>query len=221
MQLELISFKLCPFVQRAVISLKYCRIPYDITYIDLLNPPVWFADVSPLEQVPVLRVNGVTSVFESAVIGELVNEIGGGRLHPQDPVTRAVHRAWISVASGLFGQVYQLTGARHEADYTRAREAMIDTLALLEAQVDGPFFGGETPGLIDFSIAPLFMRLALLSADTPVFDEAALPKVAVWSRALLAMAEVQHSVAPEFAQLFRGMVIRRGPFTADRHGLTA
>ena len=83
MQLELISFKLCPFVQRAVISLKYCRIPYDITYIDLLNPPVWFADVSPLEQVPVLRVNGVTSVFESAVIGELVNEIGGGRTQPR------------------------------------------------------------------------------------------------------------------------------------------
>ena len=219
MQLELISFKLCPFVQRAIIALKYCRIPYDITYIDIMNPPAWFAEVSPFEQVPVLRVDGVTSVFESAVIGELVNEIGGGRLHPQDPVARAVHRAWIAVASDLLGQVYQLTGAQQEAAYRRAQALIVDRLELLEAQVAGPFFGGEAPGLIDFSIAPLFMRLELLGAHTPVVDESALPKVAAWRQALSAMAEVRQSVTPEFVQLFRAMVVKRGPFTADRHGL--
>jgi hypothetical protein len=37
---RLISFKLCPFVQRAVITLKEKSIDYDIEYIDLAAPPV-------------------------------------------------------------------------------------------------------------------------------------------------------------------------------------
>ncbi|HHT00269.1 MAG TPA: glutathione S-transferase family protein, partial [Thiomicrospira sp.] len=55
-KLDLISFKLCPFVQRAVIVLKKKNIDFDITYIDLNNPPEWFKELSPLGQVPVLKV---------------------------------------------------------------------------------------------------------------------------------------------------------------------
>ena len=39
MDIHLISFKTCPFVQRAVITLKYKNIDFDITYIDLADPP--------------------------------------------------------------------------------------------------------------------------------------------------------------------------------------
>ena len=38
MSLHLISFKTCPFVQRAVITLKHKKIDFDITYIDLAEP---------------------------------------------------------------------------------------------------------------------------------------------------------------------------------------
>ncbi|MGB0713712.1 MAG: glutathione S-transferase N-terminal domain-containing protein, partial [Gammaproteobacteria bacterium] len=67
MSLELVSFKLCPFVQRAVITLKHHGIDYDITYINLDEPPEWFHEVSPMEKVPVLRVDGEHNMFESAV----------------------------------------------------------------------------------------------------------------------------------------------------------
>jgi hypothetical protein len=57
MSLHLISFKTCPFVQRAVITLKHKNIDFDITYIDLAEPPDWFLEMSPLGKVPVLKVD--------------------------------------------------------------------------------------------------------------------------------------------------------------------
>jgi glutathione S-transferase len=54
MELELISFKLCPFVQSTVITLLQHNVDYKITYIDINDPPPWFEDVSPTGQVPIL-----------------------------------------------------------------------------------------------------------------------------------------------------------------------
>ena len=51
MKPKLISFKLCPFVQKAVLTLLSKGIDYDIEYIDLENPPQWFKDISPLGKV--------------------------------------------------------------------------------------------------------------------------------------------------------------------------
>ena len=53
--IELISFKICPFVQRSVIALKEKQVDFKVTYIDLANPPEWFSEVSPLGKVPVLK----------------------------------------------------------------------------------------------------------------------------------------------------------------------
>lgn len=39
---KLISFQLCPFVQRSIITLNEKGIPFDIEYIDLSNKPEWF-----------------------------------------------------------------------------------------------------------------------------------------------------------------------------------
>lgn len=38
-EFRLVSFKLCPFVQRSVIVLKEKNIPFGIEYIDLANKP--------------------------------------------------------------------------------------------------------------------------------------------------------------------------------------
>ena len=75
-KLKLISFTLCPYVQRAMIVLNEKNIPFDIEYIDLSEPPPWFYDISPLEKVPVLLVND-EPLFESMVICEYLDEITG------------------------------------------------------------------------------------------------------------------------------------------------
>ncbi len=63
-KLKLISHKLCPYVQRAVISLKEKGVPFERIDIDLDNKPDWFLKISPLGKVPVLQV-GDKVVFES------------------------------------------------------------------------------------------------------------------------------------------------------------
>ncbi|MGD8643594.1 MAG: glutathione S-transferase N-terminal domain-containing protein, partial [Chromatiales bacterium] len=57
MKLELISFKICPFVQRSVITLRHKGLPYEVTYIELDDPPPWFLEISPFGRVPALRVD--------------------------------------------------------------------------------------------------------------------------------------------------------------------
>ena len=56
--LKLISHKLCPYVQRAVIALLERGVPFERIDIDLADKPDWFRKISPLGKVPVLVVTG-------------------------------------------------------------------------------------------------------------------------------------------------------------------
>ena len=81
--LTLISHKLCPYVQRAVIALIEKGFPFERLDIDLANKPEWFLKVSPLGKVPVLLVRGEVALFESNVICEYIEDTqGGAKLHP-------------------------------------------------------------------------------------------------------------------------------------------
>ena len=103
--LRLISHKLCPYVQRAVIVATEKDIPFHRIDIDLANKPDWFLDISPTGKVPLLEVTehdgSVRIIFESAVIAEYLDEIAGQRLLPADPVeghatSRVEHHSAVS-----------------------------------------------------------------------------------------------------------------------------
>ena len=47
-KLELVSFKVCPFVQRSVIALNMKGIEYSLTHINPHDAPDWFKAISPL-----------------------------------------------------------------------------------------------------------------------------------------------------------------------------
>src|ERR671924_433287 len=96
--LTLVSHHLCPYVQRAAIALAEKGVPFERVMIDLSNKPGWFAAISPLGKVPLLRVRHdgrETIIFESAVILEFLEETQPNPLHPTDPYEKARHRAWI------------------------------------------------------------------------------------------------------------------------------
>jgi glutathione S-transferase len=134
MALHLISFKTCPFVQRAVITLKHKDIDFDITYIDLADPPDWFLEMSPLKKVPVLKVDDEI-LFESAVINEYLDEITGGDLQPKDPLARAKNRAWIEFASNMLGNLYMMKMSKDEERYTKYRQALVSQLQRVEKRL--------------------------------------------------------------------------------------
>jgi len=217
MKPELISFKLCPFVQRSVIVLQEKGVDYDITYIDLKNPPAWFKSVSPLGKVPLLRV-GDTVVFESAVIMEYLDEVYPPSLHPADPLRKAHNRAWIEFASTLFFCQFNMVMAQEQAVCENAEQELRDKLAAVNEQLQGPFFNGNDFSLVDAAYAPLFMRLAFLEQWSPMGVVEGMPKMQQWSANLLARPSVQNSVVENLDELYRRHIAASGGFGAKRFG---
>ena len=207
MKLELISFALCPFVQRSVITLKVKGAPYDITYIDLAEPPAWFEKISPLGQVPLLKVDGKTVIFESAVINEFIDETVGTPLHSKDPLQKAFERAWIEYSSSLLIGSYQMM---HESDSGKLDglkgEFFADLARLEDVVSSGPYFRGADFSLVDAAYAPLFMRLFLsdILAKDPAWKS--VPKTRAWADALMLVPAVHDSVLPTFAAEFVGFL---------------
>jgi glutathione S-transferase len=74
--LTLVSFDLCPYVQRAAIVLAEKGVPFERIDVDLGNKPGWFKAISPLGKVPLLKV-GDEVLFESSVIVEYLEETAG------------------------------------------------------------------------------------------------------------------------------------------------
>src|SRR5580698_8046571 len=83
----LVSFKTCPWVQRAAIVLREKNIAFEFRHIEPDNRPDWFLAISPHKKVPVLRIDEKASLFESNAIAEYLDETIAPRLHPADPLT--------------------------------------------------------------------------------------------------------------------------------------
>src|SRR5262245_10609974 len=153
---RLISHKLCPYVQRAVIALTEKGVPFERVDVDLANKPDWFKAMSPLGKTPVLDIDG-TAIFESAVILEYLEETQANPLHPADPLARAEHLAWIEFGSAVLSDIAGLYAAPDETVFNARRAALRDKLVRLEHKLgQGPWFAGEHFSLVDAVFGPVF-----------------------------------------------------------------
>ncbi len=204
MTLELISFPLCPFVQRSVITLLHKEVAFTLTPVDLAHKPDWFREVSPHGKVPCLRVNGSTVLFESHVINEYLDETVPPALMPEDPLERARHRAWIALGSDVLGDQFQMMSAQGEERFSAASRQLFDRLERLEKELqDTPLFAGEQFSLVDAAFAPLFMRMEILHSIWPLQRWESLERIRRWAAVLMELPEVAGSVTAEFpAQLY-------------------
>lgn len=216
MDLELISFDLCPYAQRAVIALLYKQRPFTLTPIDIADPPQWFLDISPFGKVPVLRVNGETVIFESTVINEYIDEVFPNRLHPHDPLERALNRSWIEFGSACLVDNFRMISAKTADKFEDVCGDLLEKLQQVETILRrGPYFNGNHFSLVDAAYAPLFVRLELLRGLVDLYTNAELPKTTRWSEKLLAVPAVQRSQAPQFAKLYYEMIRDRGGHLAS------
>jgi glutathione S-transferase len=198
---RLISFKLCPYVQRAAIVLAEKGVPFERVDIDLANKPDWFLKLSPLGKVPVLVVeqDGRDEVlFESAVIAEYLDETLAPRLHPGDPLEKARHRAWIEFASATLADIYGFY-AGDAATHRAKLKALEEKFERLETVLgEGPYFAGQRFSLVDAAFAPAFRYFDTFDRilDHGLFD--AKPNLAAWRRALAERPSVAGAVAPDY-----------------------
>ncbi len=198
----LISFKLCPFVQRSVIALLEKGIDFDITYIDLKEPPEWFLAISPFGKVPVLRI-GETILFESAVINEYLDEVNPPSLHPSEPLQRAHNRMWIEFGSSLNFDLHGIMALKEIEQWTQKCDETKQAFGRVEEQLtEGPYFNGSSFSLADAAYAPPLMRAKLLDDAFGLNLLADVPRVTAWTKVLSERETVQRSVVPEFTELF-------------------
>ena len=154
--LKLISHKLCPYVQRAVIALTEKGVAFERIDIDLANKPDWFLAISPLGKTPVLQV-GDRAIFESAVILEYLEETQPKPLHPDNALTRAEHRAWIEFGSTVLNDIAGFYAAQDEATFNARTAQLQQRFARLESRVAAsPWFDCERFSLVDAVFGPVF-----------------------------------------------------------------
>lgn len=212
-KLTLISHKLCPYVQRAVIALTEKRVPFERIDIDLANKPDWFLKISPLGKVPVLLVttdSGEAALFESNVICEYIEDTqAGAKLHPQDPLKRAQHRAWMEFGSTILSELWGLETTGDPAIFESKRQAVAAKFARVEEALGaGPFFAGESFGLVDAVFAPIFRYFDVFDEliDLSVF--ARTPKVRAWRAELAKRPSVRTAVSADYPELLRAFLVR-------------
>ena len=197
---KLISFTLCPYVQRAMIVLNEKNIPFDIEYIDLSEPPAWFYDISPLEKVPVLLVNE-QPLFESMVICEYLDEITTDSLYPDDTFKKAQNRAWIEFGNDILNTTYEFYTTDDEKKFNHLKNILIDRFEVLEDEIsEGPYFNGDTFSMVDAVYGPVFryhQRIANYK-DYGLFEEA--PNIKAWGDRLMQRPSIINSVPDTYEQ---------------------
>ena len=195
--LTLVSHHLCPYVQRAAISLAEKAVPFERVYVDLADKPAWFLDLSPLGKTPVLKVDD-RAIFESAVILEYLEETGPHPLHPADPLRRAEHRAWIEFGSAVLNDIAGLYSAKDEAAFTAKAEALAAKFTRLESHLgDGPWFDRGF-SLVDAVFGPVFRYFDVFDRIGDFGILAGKPKVAAWRTALAARPSIRQAVGVDY-----------------------
>jgi glutathione S-transferase len=208
-RLKLISHKLCPYVQRAVIALTEKGASFERIDIDLANKPDWFLAISPLGKTPVLQV-GDTAIFESAVILEYLEETQPYQLHPADPLVRAEHRGWIEFGSAVLNDIAGFYAAPDQAAF-KARTAQLEQrFARLESRVAAsPWFDGENFSLVDAVFGPVFRYFDVFDDLADFGILAGKPKLARWRNSLAARPSVRAAVSADYPVLLRAFIERR------------
>ena len=207
--LKLISHKLCPYVQRAVIALSEKGVAFERIDIDLANKPDWFLKISPLGKTPVLLV-GDHAIFESAVILEYLEETQAKPLHPADPLARAEHRAFIEFGSVVLNDIAGFYGAQDEATFKTKVTQLEQRFARLEARVAAaPWFDGERFSLVDAVFGPVFRYFDVFDGIADFGILASKPKLARWRQNLAVRPSIKSAVSADYPALLRDFIERR------------
>lgn len=214
--LTLVSFDLCPYVQRAAIALAEKGVPFERRDVDLANKPDWFEAISPLGKVPLLQVDDEV-LFESAVIVEYLEETQAPRLHPAEPLARARHRAWMEVGSSILADIWTLETTPDRAAFASKAASLQAKFRRLELELgDGPYFAGERFSLVDAVFGPAFRYFDVFDRFVDLGIFADLPKVQAWRRALAARPSVRGAVVADYETRLETFLRRQKSWLAGR-----
>ncbi len=215
----MVSFKTCPWVQRSAILMREKNAPFEFRHIESDNRPDWFLAISPHKKVPVLQIDNGPVLFESSAINEYLDETVEPRLHPSDPIQRAINRAWTDYVPTFASNTTGCAYAKTEADYNAAIAKIPDTFdrieKALEKQNSGPFFNGAKYSLVDAAYAPFLQRYVFLDNIKKIGLIEKYPRLKTWCDALMARPSTHSFPAAEFEAMYRENLRKRGSYLSQ------
>ena len=224
--MKIVSFKICPFVQRVTALLEAKQIAYELVFISLSDKPQWFLDISPNGQVPLLITDGGEALFESDAIDEYLEEASPALQPDLSLEQKARNRAWSYLASKNY--LVQCSAQRSpDGEVLASRSAKLaKAFDRREAQLgDTPYFGGERIGMVDIAWLPLLHRADIIARRACYDFVGERPKLKQWQSRLLGTGLAEKSVAPDFEEAFATFYLsdqtflgRGGPVADCRFG---
>ncbi|MGU3812804.1 glutathione S-transferase family protein [Vibrio diabolicus] len=213
---QVIGSQLCPFVQRALITLIHKNASFDCQFINLSSPPDWFLALSPRKKVPILLVDEEHVIFESAVINELIDDLLPNKLMPLEPIKKAQCRSWIEFSSACFFDVLSLTTVRTVEEFSNVRQSLLAKLKEVENILgETTYFNDIELSLVDIAFAPLFIRLNTIEAYAPIYDDKAYSQVPRWREKLLNHPSVVKSIPNDFETLYEEIIWKRQGYLSE------
>lgn len=202
-----------------MILLRAKEIEFEVTYINLLDKPDWFLEISPHGKVPILKVDDEI-LFESNAIAEYLDEVVPPRLHPEDPLERAKNRAWTDYVPTFSSAMSAIHYSKTKEDMDKALAAAPEKLAKIEGALegrgnDGPYFNGPDLALVDAAYAPFFQRHLFVDKvlNNKIIDNYPLTKA--WAETLMADQRVTGAVPDNFEDEFVATIKRREMYAAQ------
>ena len=202
--LKIISFKICPFVQRVTAALEAKQVPYEVEYISLSDKPQWFLDISPNGQVPILVTENGTTLFESDAIIEYIDDEFGNLEPNLSNEDKALDRAWSYLAAKHYLTQCGTMSSKNKGIFEERTANFIKAFEKVESKLTGEtkFFKSDNISKVDIAWLPLLHRAAIIENHSGFDFLCGLPKVKAWQKALLATGLAEKSVANDFVERF-------------------
>ena len=206
--MKVVSFKICPFVQRVTALLEAKEIPYAVEYISLKDKPDWFVEISPNGQVPVLITDGGDALFESDAIVEYLEEAYPALQPDISLETKAANRAWSHLAAKNYLVQCSAQRSANKAVLEERSARLGKSFDRVEKQLEEtPYFRGNTIGMVDIAWLPLLHRAKLVETHTAYDFLEGRPKLKAWQQSLLNDGLAEKSVASDFEDAFTGFYL--------------
>ncbi|MBB1387133.1 glutathione S-transferase family protein [Pseudoalteromonas sp. SG45-5] len=202
--IKIVSFEICPFVQRVTGALAAKNIPYEIEYIDLKNKPQWFLALSPNGQVPVLITQNGTALFESDAIIEYIDDEFfplEGSLSNEE---KALDRAWSYLASKHYLVQCSTMRSKDEVTFEERSQKFKKAFQTIEKQLTGTsaYFKSDQLSKVDIAWLPLLHRAAIIKMHSGYDFLCCLPKAQAWQHNILNTGLVEKTVSKDFTERF-------------------
>ncbi|XP_067128585.1 pyrimidodiazepine synthase-like [Centruroides vittatus] len=185
-EIRLYGMRFCPFTKRVRLVLTAKDIPYDMISINLRSKPEWFLEKNLSGKVPLYDEGGKLLTDSVIICDYLDDAFPDKKLYPSDPYLKAKDKLMLEVFGKILGKISNvLHNELKEEEFPQFWSDIKEPLTQYESELSsrGSYFGGKTPGMLDYLVWPWFEiipALYLIHPQLSKFPSESYPLLSKW-----------------------------------------